>query len=95
MYASRSLKLALPALDLRADAGIPRGVALLHEFGEATVLADRGGDLQAAREGVHAADVRVEQIDRLEAFAAHLGVEIDAAGGEPAVFQHRQHASAS
>ena len=40
------------------------------------------GDLQAAGEGVHAADVGVEQVDRLEALAADLGVEVDAAGRE-------------
>ena len=50
------------------------------------------GDLQAAGEGVHAADVGVEQVDRLEAFAADLGVEVDAAGGEAAVLQQHEHA---
>ena len=37
-----------------------------------------------AREGVHAADVRVEQVHRLEALAADLGVEVRAAGLEAA-----------
>src|SRR5438045_3606761 len=40
--------------DLRPNARIPRGVALLHEIREAAVLANGGGDFQAARKGVHA-----------------------------------------
>ena len=50
------------------------------------------GDLQAAGERVHAADVGVEQVDRLEALAPDLGVEVDAAGREPAHAQDHQHA---
>ena len=49
-------------------------------------------DLQAAGEGVHAADVGVEQVDRLEALAADLGVEVDAAGREPAHVEDAEHA---
>ena len=65
-------------------------VALLDDLVERAVGANRGGDLQAAGEGVHAADVGVEQIDRLEAFAADLGVEVHAARGEAAVLQQRR-----
>ena len=54
---------------------------------ELAVGADGGGDLQAPGEGVHAADVGVEQVDRLEALAADLGVEVHAARGEPAVLE--------
>ena len=35
--------------------------------------------------------MRVEQIDRLETFAAHLGVEVNAAGFEAAIFEHAEH----
>ena len=87
MYFSSVLKLCLPRFDLGADAAVPRAVALLEHPVEHAVLADRGGDLQAAGKGVHAADVGVEQIDRLEALAADLGVEVQAAGREAAVLQ--------
>src|ERR1044071_3734257 len=59
-------ELRLAAFDVRADAAVPRGVALLDEVAERAVLSHRGGNLQAVRERVHAADVRVEQIHRLE-----------------------------
>ena len=52
------------------------------EFREATVLADGGGDLQAARKRVHAGDVRVEQVQRLEALTANLRIEVHTAGLE-------------
>ena len=50
------------------------------------------GDLQPAGKGVHAADVGVDQVDRVGALAAHLGVEVEPpALGEPAVAQHLVH----
>ena len=82
-------EVVLAGLDLGADAAVPRGVAVLDHAGQLAVGADRGGDLQALGEGVHAADVGVEQVDRLEALAADLGVEVQPAGGEAAVLQDR------
>src|SRR5947207_3022684 len=58
------LERRLALLDPRADAAVPAGVALLDEVLQDAVGADPGGDLQTAGEGVHAADVGVEQIDR-------------------------------
>ncbi len=84
MYFSSVLKLCLPASISAPMPVSQERVALLEHLVEHAVLADRGGDLQPAGERVHAADVGVEQIDRLEAFAADLGVEVDAAGGEAA-----------
>ena len=75
----------------RADAAVPRAVALLDELGEAAVLADGVGNLQPAREGVHSSDVSVEQVDGFEAFAAHLGVEVGAAGREATHVQDGEH----
>src|SRR5438128_645636 len=46
----------LAFFDSFADAGVPGAVAVPDELAEAAVLADGGGDLEAAREGVHAAD---------------------------------------
>ena len=59
---------------------------------EPAVGDDGVGDLEAAGEGVHAADVGVKQVDGLEALAADLGVEVDAAGGETAHVQDAEHA---
>ena len=82
MYVSRSLKLALPASTRRPSSQSQLLVAFLDESGQPAVGHDRAGDLEPAGKGVHAADVGMEQVDRLEAFPAHLGVEVDAAGGE-------------
>src|SRR4029079_6781726 len=84
-------KIGLALFDLSANAGVPRSVALLHKFRETAVLANGRGDLESAREGVHAADVRVKKVDGFKAFASYRGVEIHAAGFQAAVFQNRQH----
>src|SRR5262249_39014554 len=73
------LEVRRAAFDLVADTGVPGGVAMLDEVFEQAVGADFRRDLQAMREGVHAADVGVEEIKGLEAFAADFGVEVDAA----------------
>src|SRR5436190_5537733 len=78
-------------LDLPADARIPRAVALFQKLVQAAVFAYRRGNFQPAGEGVHPTDVGVEQIDRLETLAPHLGVEVRASGSESANFQQRQH----
>ena len=51
----------------------------------------RGGDLGAAGEGVHPADVGVEQVDRVDALAADLGVEVGAAAAESALLEDHEH----
>src|SRR5438309_1577842 len=56
------LEAGLAFLDFFANAGMPGAVALSDEFGQAAIAPDRGGDFESAREGVHAGDVRVEQI---------------------------------
>ena len=72
----------LAGFDATAELAIPAPVAFLDERGEPAVGDDRAGDLEAAGKRVHAADMGVKQVDRLEALAAHLGVEVDAAGRE-------------
>src|SRR5581483_11204083 len=37
-------------------------------------------------------NVSMEKVDRLKALTAHLGIEIQTAGGEAAVLQNDQHA---
>ena len=74
----------LARFDCGANAGVPGRVAIFEHLCQPAVRSNRRGDFQAAGEGVHAADVGVEQVDRLEAFAADLGVEVDAARGEAA-----------
>jgi hypothetical protein len=88
----QGLKIALAGFDLLAEAAVPRTVAMPDKLRQAPVLADGGRDSESAREGVHAADVRVKQIDRLETFAPHFGVEIHAAGGQAARVENGEHA---
>ena len=78
----KALEAGLAGLDFFADAAVPGAVAGFHDFLQATVGSDGGRDLEAAREGGHAADVRVEEIHRFVAFAPHLGVKVHAAGLE-------------
>ena len=49
------------------------------------------GGLESVGEGVHAADVGVEEVGGLVGLAAALGVEVEATGGEPAHLQHAEH----
>src|SRR5690606_24949807 len=79
------------ALDLGADAFVPGGVAFGDELVQTAIGADGGGDFQAAGEGIHAADVSVEEVLRLVGFATALGVEVEPAGGEAAGFQQLEH----
>src|SRR5437867_2277848 len=53
-----------------ADARVPGTVTLFDKFRQAPIPANGGGNLQAAGERVHAADVGVEEIERLETFPA-------------------------
>ncbi len=73
------------AFNLGTDAVIEAAVALLDEAIEAAVVDDGLGDFEAASEGVHAADVGVEEIDWLEAFAPDFGIEVQTTSGEAAV----------
>src|SRR5688572_24683727 len=55
----------LPFLNLGADAAIKRAVALLHKAIQATIFDNGGGNLESPRKGIHAADVAMEEVDRL------------------------------
>ena len=78
-------------LDAATEFGVPAGVALLDEISDATIGANRRRRLEPARERVHARDMRVKQIDWLEALAPALGVEVQSAGGESARGENLQH----
>ena len=90
--ALEALKVGGAVLDVFADAMIPTVVTIIHCLLKAPVGADGGGDLQAAGKGVHAADVRVEEIDRLVALAAYFGVEVHAARRDAAMLEDGEHA---
>ena len=60
----------LPGFDLRADALIPRRVTLLNKGGKAPVRPDRGGGFQRPGIRFDSENVPVEQVFRLEGFAA-------------------------
>ncbi len=81
----------LAIFDFGADAGIPTAVAVVEEGIEAAVFTDGGGDFEATGEGVHAADVGMEEVDGVEAFTSAFGIEVGASGGEAAVFEDREH----
>src|SRR5690606_5842631 len=81
----------LAGLDLGANARVPRCVSLAEERLELALGTNPRGDLQAASEGIHAADMGVEEIDRLEALAADLRIEVDTAGREAAVLEDHEH----
>ena len=71
-------EVVLAGFDFRAQAAVPACITFAEQFFELAVGVHRVGDFEAAGEGVHAADVGVEQVDRLEAFAADFGIEVDA-----------------
>src|SRR5690348_15478282 len=65
----------LAAEDVLPEGAAPAGVAIRDHLVELAVVDDLLRDQQAARERVHAADVGVEQIGRVDALPAELGVE--------------------
>ena len=71
---------------------IPTVVTIIHGLLKAPVGTDGGGDLQSAGKGVHSADVRVEKIDRLVAFAPHFGVKVYSARRNATVLEDGEHA---
>src|SRR5262249_54429284 len=81
----------LALLDLLADAGIPGTVASAHKILQTSVLANGGGGFETAGEGIHAGNVGVKQVNRLEAFAAHLGIKVQSARLESAHLEDREH----
>ena len=78
-------------IDPPAQRRRPTRIALVEQFLDTAVGPHRRRDLQAAGKRIHAANVGMEQIDRLKALPPHLGIEIDAAGGQAAIFQDRVH----
>src|SRR5262245_10271074 len=64
----------LAAEDLLAEVAVPAGVAIVDVLLELSVGHHLLGDEHAASEHVHAADVRVEQIRRVDALAPKLRV---------------------
>ena len=78
-------------VDFFADAGVEGAVASFDEVFDGAAFEEAVGDFEAASEGVHAADVGVEEVFWFEAFAADLGVEVEAAGFEAAHFEDLDH----
>src|SRR5579859_3815898 len=54
-------------LDHAPERAVPALVAFMEEGVYPAIVADRAGDLESAGKRVHRADVRIEQVDRLEA----------------------------
>src|SRR6478736_4545334 len=85
----KGCEVLLARLDGSADSGIPGSITALEQLGQAAIGADCRGDLQAAGEGGHSSDVRIEKIDRLKAFTPYLCVEVESPGRQAAHFQDR------
>ena len=83
---------ALSRLDAAAELAVPALVAGLDKVGQAAVGDDRVGDFQSSRKSVHAADMGIKQVDRLEALPSHLGIKVDSSGGKSAHAQDAEHA---
>src|SRR5262245_16001767 len=79
----------LPGQNRAPDRSVPAGVALGHEARQGALLDQVRGAQQRARNGVHAAEVSVEQIVGLDTLPAKLGVEVESAGDETAALQDR------
>ncbi|KAJ8552584.1 hypothetical protein ON010_g9962 [Phytophthora cinnamomi] len=78
-------------LDALAQRALPRRVALLDHVAQLVLLQQLGGLAQAAREAVHGADVRDEDVLEVRGLAAHLGVEVEASGREAADLDELLH----
>ena len=81
----------LLAEDFFAEGAFPGGVAFVDEGVEGFVFNEAVGDDEAAGEGVHAADVGVEEVEGVEGAATALGVEVEAAAAEAAVLEDDEH----
>jgi len=72
----------------RAPGAFPAGVARVDRALEAAVDDHLFGQQQRAGADVHAADVPVQQVDRVDRLAPHLRVEVHAAAAQAAGLQH-------
>ncbi len=81
----------LAGSNLLAECGVPACVAFLDGLFEDLVLEEFGGDLKAACEGIHRADVGIEKVHVIDGLASDMGVEVEAAGGKSARLQDGVH----
>ena len=79
---------ALARQDGFAFGAVPTGVTLVDEVGERAVGDELLGVQQRAGRDVDRADMRLDEIDRIDRLAADLGVEVEPAGREAAVAQN-------
>src|SRR5262245_37979287 len=82
---------ALAGQDSLSFRTVPGGVALLDVTGEGTVLDHLRGDQQTTRTDIHAADMAVQQVVRIQRLPPDLGVEVEAAGREAAALRDVVH----
>ena len=84
-------EILLACFDGRSDATVPGRITILRQFGQTAIGANFCGNFQAAGEGILAPDVRIKEINRLEAFASDLCVKVESARREPTHFQDCLH----
>ena len=90
MYCSKEAKSWRPPSISAPTPESHEAYALLDHPRQFAVGDDRGGRLEPVGEGVHPADVGVEEVLRVETVAAQLGVEVEPARGEAAVAETRR-----
>ena len=66
---------------------VPAAVPLINELAQSIVLSNCGRNFEASGEGVHSADVGVEEVHGIEAFSTHFSVEIHPARCDATVFE--------
>src|SRR5690606_20750946 len=80
-----------PGIDLLTNARIVAAVTLLDELSQTSILADGGSNLGSAGEGIHPADMSMEQIHRIETLTANFGIEVCSAGVQTTLFKNHEH----
>src|SRR4029453_3449595 len=65
-------KILLSSFNAGANAGVPGRGTALYQRRQPPISANRGSNLQSAREIIHSSDVGVEEVNRLKALAPIL-----------------------
>ena len=64
------------------DTAVVAAVAFLDKARQNSVRSDRRCDFQTSGKGIHAADVSVEKVDRVDTFTADFGVKVCTTGAQ-------------
>src|SRR6516225_4983023 len=76
-------KIFFTPFDRSTNAIVPGGVTVFHYFGQTAIGANRGCTLQSTGECIHAPEVGIEKVNRLEALTPNFCIEIKSTRREP------------